>query len=124
MQNDPLVEWQRLTETYSKMYDDELLNLAADSADLTEQARQVLAGEMQKRGLQAPRTAGTVRTIPDPTLARAAIALDAQSRVPELAPDEPESAEEFDGPHDYTWKTPLCECETQEEALQLSEVLL
>jgi hypothetical protein len=40
-----------------------------------------------------------------------------------LAPDEPESAEEFDGPHDYTWKTPLCECETQEEALQLSEVL-
>ena len=123
MQNDPLEEWQRLTETYSKMYDDELRNLAADSADLTEQARQVLAGEMQKRGLQAPRTAGTARTIPDPTLARAAIALGAQSRVPELAPDEPESAEEFDGPHDYTWKTPLCGCETQEEALQLSEVL-
>src|ERR1039457_4403878 len=55
MQNAPRVEWQRLTETYSKMYDDELLNLAADSADLTEQARQVLAGGMQKRGLQAPR---------------------------------------------------------------------
>ena len=36
MQNDPLVEWQRLTETYSKMYDGELLELAADSDDLTE----------------------------------------------------------------------------------------
>ena len=52
MQNDPLVEWQKLTETYSKMYDDELLDLAADSDDLTELAQQVLRDEMRKRGLE------------------------------------------------------------------------
>src|ERR1039458_2695794 len=57
MQIDPLVEWQRLTETYSKMYDDELLQLAVDSDDLTEQAKQVLSDEMRKRGLELPRAA-------------------------------------------------------------------
>ncbi len=56
MQTDPLAEWQRLTETYSNMYDDELLELAADSEDLTEQARQVLSDEMKKRGLDLART--------------------------------------------------------------------
>jgi ribosomal protein L37AE/L43A len=31
--------------------------------------------------------------------------------------------DERDGPHEYTWKTLLCECETSEEARQLCEAL-
>jgi hypothetical protein len=58
MQNDPFVEWQRLTGLYGVMYDGELLNLAADSADLTDTARQVLHDEMKKRGLDEPSAAG------------------------------------------------------------------
>jgi len=127
MQNDPLVEWQRLTETYSAMYDGELLELAADSDDLTEQARQVLSDEMRKRGLDsrsdAPRVDGAPRATADPTIERAASAFNVVSRAPELVPDQPEDGEEIEGPHEYTWKTPLCDCESTEEARQLSAML-
>ena len=69
MQNDPLVEWQRLTENYSKMYDDELIELSADSANLTEQARQVLGNEIRKRSLDAPRAGHMPGKLPDPMIA-------------------------------------------------------
>jgi hypothetical protein len=123
MQNDPLVEWQRLTETYSKMYDDELLNLAADSEDLTEQARQVLCGEMQKRGLGEPQNVNAPRKIHEPMRERRATLLGNQGEVPGLVPSTLDADEQGDGPHEYTWKTPLRECETQEEARRLSEAL-
>jgi ribosomal protein L37AE/L43A len=123
MQNDPLVEWQRLTETYSTMYDDELLQLAADSDDLTEQARQVLSDEMRKRGLDLSRAAGAPRYTTDPRIERAGVAFGVLASAPELSRDTPEGTEESEGPRDYTWKTPLCGCEDQEEAWQISEVL-
>jgi ribosomal protein L37AE/L43A len=123
MQNDPLVEWQRLSATYSRMYDAELLQLAADSADLTEQARQVLGDEMRKRGLDAPCAGGTAAKAPGPTFERTTVAFGAVSDAPEIVPDMPESGEDGEAAHEYTWKTPLCGCETQAEALQLSEVL-
>lgn len=116
MQSDPLVEWQRLTETYSKMYDDELLDLAADSVDLTEVARQVLGDEMKKRGLEEQHAESTMPNAPSPpAVTQPGLGFDPS--------DAAKEGEESDPPHDFTWKTPLCECNDWEEARQLSEVL-
>ena len=123
MQIDPLVEWQRLTETYSKMYDDELLELLADSANLTEQAQQVLGNEIRKRGLDARRAERTAVGSNDSMLERAAVALGVDPGAPGLLPDTPETGEAGGGPQEYTWKTVLCECEGREAAWQLCEVL-
>jgi hypothetical protein len=51
MQIDPMKEWQRITQVYRGMYDDELVNLTADADDLTDIARQVLDLELKRRGL-------------------------------------------------------------------------
>ena len=51
MQIDPSQEWQRITNEYRRMYDDELINLVADSQDLTDIARGVLDEELKRRGL-------------------------------------------------------------------------
>ena len=123
MQIDPLVEWQRLTETYSKMYDAELLQLAADSADLTEPAQQALGDEMRKRGLALARSSGTTPGDADGMQERAATASGVDPGAPELVPDTPDTTER-EGPQlEYTWKTALCECETSEEAIQLAAAL-
>ena len=122
MQNDPRVEWQRLSETYSQMYDDELLQLAVDSDDLTEQARQVLSDEMKKRRLELPRTAGSARRTADSMLEQGGVAL-GDDGAPELVSDGAEGGEEGGGQHEFTWKTALCGCEDQEEAWQIFEVL-
>lgn len=126
MKSDPLLEWQRLTETYSRMYDGELLQLAVDSADLTESARQVLDGEMRKRGLRAPGPANSATNDPEGFA-------DPQS---ESTGNEPNLDLQGDGaagifaadqesnpPHEYTWKTVLCEVEDHEVAWQFCEVL-
>jgi hypothetical protein len=123
MQTDPFVEYRRLTENYSKMYDQELLNLAADTADLTEQARQVLSDEMRKRGIELPKPGGAVRKIPDPVMERASTAFSVVSRAPEPVADTPDLEDRSDRQHEYTWKTVLCECESQEEAWQICEML-
>ncbi len=57
MQADPILEWQRLTEHYREMSDEELHELADDLGNLTDTAQQVLRSEMKSRGLgetQAP----------------------------------------------------------------------
>jgi hypothetical protein len=61
MQETPDQEWRRLTEHYAGMWDEELLDLAADYKDLTEMAQQTLRDEMKKRGLGEP-TAPRART--------------------------------------------------------------
>lgn len=123
MQIDPLVEWQRLTETYGKMYDAELLELAEDSGNLTETAQQVLSDEMRKRGLALPRAGGAPRRASDPMLERAATTLGVDPGVPELDPDDPDSVNRDDEPSEYTWKALLCQCETGEEAMLLAATL-
>lgn len=126
MQIDPLAEWQRLTETYSNMYDGELLELAADSGNLTEQAQQVLGNEIRKRGLDSPRAERTAGRLTDPMIERAAIALGADPDAPELVPDTSKAeddSEDRDRSQEYTWKTLLCECEGREAAWQIIEVL-
>jgi hypothetical protein len=100
METEMAREAQRLTEHYSQMYDEELLNLAADAASLTEIAQQVLSAEIRKRGLR--------------------------DKPEQADPDSSPAAEigEDDKPaHQYTWKTLLCECDEREQAWQMYEAL-
>lgn len=154
MQSDPILEMQRLTAHYRELGDDELRNLAADLADLTETAQQALRTEMQSRGLRlaandplratnAPAASNAPLTPPAATIAAshdyqvgAPIQNQTSSffaRQPQLVPDTPsagpepepesESESESDSPVDYTWKTPLCDCDTLLQARELSEAL-
>jgi hypothetical protein len=109
-------QWRRLSEHYAQMLDGELVRLAGQYDDLTETARPVLRDEMLKRGLGDPTKPEEIQQ--------------AQGRLRftrgmEIAGDTPdaEDAEDGDGPHEYTWMTQLCECETREQAWQIIEVL-
>jgi hypothetical protein len=116
MQINPMEEWQRLTEVYREKYDEELLELAADSADLTEVAQQVLRDEMKKRGLELPRAAAVPQKQPD----RAA----ELRQEPAADPADTEDAEQDNEfPREFTWKTLLCRCGEREQALQICEML-
>jgi hypothetical protein len=131
MQNNPIEEWQRLTEVYAGMYDAELMNLAAEPGDLTETAKQVLGIEMRKRGLKDPNELDTAPSpfapVPNNDWEQS---VKHQSRDPirdlELGDFPPIGVgleQERDPEAEYTWKVPLCECSTSEEAWQLREVL-
>jgi hypothetical protein len=113
MEIEPSTEWQRLTRHYGEMYDEELSSLAVQYSDLTELARQVLRDEMRRRGLGDPGAPPGSATRPP---------------VPRFGEDgnlrDLDDASREDGSQpEYTWKTQLCECEEQEQALQLFEVL-
>jgi len=136
MQADPIFEMQRLAAHYRELGEDELRDLAVDFADLTETAQQALRTEMQSRGLRElqdpfratntpvasnapPAKYETSAPIHEPTSS----AISFFARQPELVPDTPDTEAEPDGPVDYTWKTPLCECDTSLQARELSEAL-
>ena len=108
-----MADWHRLTQLYREMGDGELEELYADKGDLTEVAQQVLRDEIRKRGLDEPHTepnqAGSFGASKWGAGGDAAVGGD--------------SAEEGDPPVEYTWKTPLCECEDREKAWQIQEVL-
>jgi ribosomal protein L37AE/L43A len=140
MQIDPVQEWQRLAAEYRQKCDNELLELARDYADLTEPAQQALRAEMRSRGLGDPenpksvaalRSAQSEPTQPPLPLKNAPWAGDPVdiafgafgATAPEPVPDTPDEEGEDDVPHEYTWKTPVCECETSEQAQQLVEAL-
>jgi ribosomal protein S27E len=98
------------------MGDEELRELAADFADLTETAQQVLRDEMRTRSLGDPQAPVQPQKQPG-CFAASQWGEDAGS------PDAEEADRETDLPHDYTWKTVLCECDEREEAWQIAEVL-
>ena len=143
MQIDPVQEWQRLTAEYRPKSAEELLELARDYADLTSAAQQALSSEMRSRGLgdpanprasvvqEVPETSFSVRPTTEPIEERAdevlsepaAGVLGFGSRMPRLVPDTPDADDNDDDPHEYTWKTFLCDCETNQEAQQLAGVL-
>ena len=109
-------EWRRLSEHYQQMLDGELLQLANDYSDLTEVAQQVLREEMLKRGLGDPLDPKTLQQTPGHFQFDRGVELNgAEESIPE--------DEEGTPTHEYTWKTPLCECETAEQANQIGEVL-
>lgn len=118
MQTDPMEEWRRLTALYSEMGDVEIRELAGQIDDLTPNAQQVLRDELKKRGFSNQRS-----TAPAP-------ASDQPGREAKVS-WEPASyrykfssvPDESEGPHEYTWKVPLCECETSSEAWRIAQML-
>ena len=139
MQIDPVQEWQRLTAEYRDKSPEELLELARDYADLTQPAQQALRAEMRSRGLgdpedpksviafhsaQAKPTAPPLALRNAPSYPEDDVAPGAfGARAPEPVPDTPGTEVEADGPHEYTWKTPLCECQTSQQARELVDAL-
>ena len=118
MQTDPVEEWRRLTEHYRTLTDDQLNELAIDLSDLTEVAQQVLRGEMKSRGLRDP------QALPRPARkAEISPATPPHFLLDPSDADDSVSGDESHLPHDYTWKTLLCECEKWEQAWQLQEAL-
>jgi hypothetical protein len=146
MEIDYSAEWQRLTQHYAAVSDEELRELAAQFGDLTEIAQQVLRDEMRKRKLGDPSDPRRPEEQREVTRwADESWSSKSQAFVPapqslsgpglpgivppsqwDTAPDQPEDDngdEEEDQEREYTWKTLLCECETPEEAWQIHEVL-
>jgi len=122
MQNNPVEEWQRLTEHYREMFDGELEELAHELGNLTETAQQVLRNEMKNRGLAMPGEKTEAPQKPEAAApSRFASAIDPDAGSEES--DDPESDQEGDSPTEFTWKTPLCECEDQTQALAICEAL-
>ena len=116
MNQDPFEEWRRLTELYREMSDEELYELYASIADLTEQAQQILSDEMKSRGLKRQSASGQETKLTGYSLAPLP---DPYGPFP-MADD---GAEENDLPREYTWKTPLCDCDDGEYAGQLQAAL-
>jgi hypothetical protein len=126
MQSNPIEDWQSLTEHYRAMCDEDLEELAADFIDLTETAQQVLRNEMKNRGLGDPETRAEPQTTgeawkrPDaPLQFRISVDPDSYDRQT----NDAEQSNDEGAPTEYTWKTPLCECETTDQAWQLHEAL-
>ena len=122
MQVNPAEEWQRLAEHYREMSDGELEELAADVVDLTETAQQVLRTELRNRGLREPRAAGeAVRGSDRRAVLRWASSVDPDTG--EIKSGVSNGDEEDDSPHEFTWKTTLCECDDRAHSWQIYEVL-
>jgi len=132
MQGSPIADWQNLTEHYRSLCDEELDELAADFVDLTETAQQVLRNEMENRGLREPRVKAEPQTKAKPQRSpeqrkqpvappRFASSVEPDSRDhQDIDADGPDGE---DAPSEYTWKTPLCECDTTDQAQQIHEAL-
>jgi ribosomal protein L37AE/L43A len=147
MQTEPAGEWLRLAEEYRAKSSEELRELAADYADLTEPAQQALRQEMHSRKLgdpqatsapnlderaptqaanQSPQRPRSVPSVAEPDIFPTASVFGGLGHSPKIVPDESDDdggEENASGPHDYTWKTVLCDCETNEEAQYLAEAL-
>jgi predicted RNA-binding Zn-ribbon protein involved in translation (DUF1610 family) len=114
-----MAEWQRLTQLYREMGDGELEALDAEKGDLTEVAQQVLRDEIRKRGLDQPNKPSGPNA--EPKIAETVGTPYSDEKA--ASPMREGAIEESEPLVEYTWKTPLCECEDQEEAWQIQEVL-
>lgn len=126
MQQDSVRYWQDLTQNYRRMSDGELLALRPE--DLTEIAQQVLRDEMRLRKLNEITPNGAVeaptrfRSKGHRDALRSAIA-DSYIGVEPDDSDEDADDEDDEPAHEYTWKTLLCDCESNDRAWQLREAL-
>jgi ribosomal protein L37AE/L43A len=116
MPADPLEEWRRLTQLYAEMGDVEIRELADQINDLTETAQQILRDEVKKRGLSESRS-------PEAPKANPSASVHTEPRYYRYQPSDTQTDEDEDGSHEYTWKTPLCDCESNQEARQRAEML-
>ncbi len=114
----------RLTRLYGEMSDEELQHLAAGFSDLTEFAQPILRDEMRKRGLADPQPAKQAAA-PNakPVFGRWNQAVVEQNRALDSPSDDSVEDDDAELPHEYTWKTLLCDCDSGEQAWQISEVL-
>jgi hypothetical protein len=127
MHDDPARYWQDLTENYRRMSDGELLELSATPEDLTEVARQVLRDEMKLRRLDQPRQTGVVpRSISVQRTNHDLLAgpLVNSYIVPSNSQDTDDAEDDDQPPGEFTWKTLLCDCESNDHALQIHAALL
>jgi hypothetical protein len=104
-------DWRTLAEHYRAMADGELIELAEDFGNLTETAQQVLRDELKLRGLG------------DPATAARAFASGRADGLTSHSVELPDAQSASETPAEYTWKTPLCECATREQAWQIAAVL-
>ena len=129
MQRDIGNEWERLTRLYAEKCDEELSELAAGFADLTEIAQQVLRDELRKRGLREPQASDGKEADEKQRRFgrwREAFAADDREFVADAHALEDGSSEDEQGEEgevEYTWKTLLCTCDESEQAWQIREVL-
>ena len=129
MQIDPAEEWQRLTEYYRGMFDGELEQLARSFGDLTQTAQQVLRNELQNRGMAAPGTKAKAGSDPDcgptaPERIRWASRVEPDAGAgSDGESDSPDGNPGSDGPIEFSWKTVLCECDAEEQALAICQAL-
>ncbi|HEY3624629.1 MAG TPA: hypothetical protein VGL00_00040 [Terracidiphilus sp.] len=116
MQDDPTRYWQDLTDNYRGMSDGELLELAEKPEDLTDVAQQVLRDEMKLRRLDkarpSPATHGSGR-----------VGVFRDEYIPSGSEELGDDGDERETAPEYTWKTPLCDCESNDQAWQLREAL-
>ena len=127
MPDDPVQYWQDLTENYGQMSDGELMELAAAHEDLTEVAQQVLRDEMGRRRLEKPQPsmgAPPSTSVPARNYDPLAGPLADSYGVSSDGEDTDDAAEEDEPPSEFTWKTPLCDCESNDQALQLRAALM
>jgi len=132
MNDNPAADWQALAENYRQMYDKELERLGDEIDSLTDTAQQVLRTELKNRGLVEPGAkkaasrSGTPKFRSPNSQAPSfiGIAVDPDALVSEkIEETEGDDVEESDEPHEYTWRTLLCDCDTEEAALQLKQHL-
>jgi len=118
MQINPAEDWHSLTEHYRAMLDGELEELADSLDDLTETAKEVLRSEMRNRGLGEPGAKPLRRGSEAPAGARWVSSVDPDAQLEDAG-----KGEAVDGPNEFTWKTPLCECDSEEQALAICQAL-
>lgn len=126
MHDDPSRYWQDLTDNYRRMSDGELLQLAEKPEDLTDVAQQVLRDEMRLRRLDQPRqAAASPRAISTPRTNSDLLAgtLAGSNHLPSGLEDLDDENDDDEPAFEYTWKTLLCDCESNERALQLRAAL-
>jgi hypothetical protein len=129
MQIDLAEEWRRLSEHYRGMFDGQLEELARSFSDLTETAQQVLRNELKHRGMADPGTkakAGSSRdcgpSVPEGIRWISAVDPDAGAG-PDGERDSPDPSAESDGPMEFSWKTLLCKCDSEEQVLAICQAL-
>jgi hypothetical protein len=116
MQQDFMEEWRHLTALYSEMGDLEIRELVDQINDLTPNAQQILRDELKKRGIEEANAIESSQPLSKPS---ASIRYEPQYYQSEFG----DTASEDSGPHEFTWKTPLRECETDEQARQFALAL-
>jgi hypothetical protein len=87
---------------------------------------------MQSRGLRDPESAAALPAFPashpalhiaNPDERNDSTSFSVGTDALQLVPSAPESENDDEHPREYTWKTPLCTCDSREEAMCLMEVL-